>query len=112
MCQKRVLRQSQHLPDETAGPSLYLLTGLLPVEAIIDRNILVFLCNILRNTGTKEKEILRRQMSTKNLSSNSWVNTARSTLRKYDLPTIYELEYNHPDKMTWKRQVKVAVEGY
>ena len=37
MYQRRILKKTQHLPDRTADEAVFLLAGVLPVEAVIDK---------------------------------------------------------------------------
>jgi hypothetical protein len=51
-----------------------------------------------------------RQIHTKSDYSNSWFTHIINLLEHYDLPTIKTLLHIVPCKMTWKREVKLAVD--
>ena len=71
--QKRILKQMLSLPMSCPDPAVYILTGILPIEAQIHIKTLTFFNNICHQ-GEKntEKKLARRQLTVKEESSNSW----------------------------------------
>lgn len=106
---KNILRRLQHLPDNTATPAIYILLGCIPLEGQLHIKLLTYYGSILRNIGSAEYEIVKRQLAVKELSSNSWVNQIRRVLSKYALPSAYKLLLSPPEKNRWKSQVTSAV---
>ena len=55
MYQKRILKKTQHLPDRTADEAVFLLAGVLPVEAVIDKLRLNMFGAIVRSDCTEKR---------------------------------------------------------
>ena len=109
--QRRVLKSIMHLPERTANPGIYILSGQLPIEADIDKKYLTQLMNIFRSEGV-EKELAWRQLSVKDVKSKSWFIYVSNILRKYNLPSIYDLLENPVPKQKWRGIVKSEVTKY
>lgn len=103
------LRIMQHLPKSTAMPALYLLMGVPPIEALVHIRTITFFTNILRRTGSIERNLVERQLVMKEESAHSWVWYVQGLLKRYHLPSAFSLLENQPDKEGWKRVVKAAV---
>jgi hypothetical protein len=106
------LKRYQNLPTRTATEGVYILSGALPIEAILDRQMLTLLGNVARYPGTAEYDILLRQLAVKDDSSNSLIITMRNLLSKYDLPTAWQVFSTRPSKDNWKLLVRRAVRNY
>ena len=106
---RKQLRQLQHLPQSTANEAVYLLLGVLPMQAQHHIKVLTFFANILRRNDSVEREILLRQLAMKDLRSNSWTTQVRLLLDKYNLPNALHIAKLTPRKMVWKRTVKMAI---
>lgn len=84
--QKRMLKQILSLPTRTAGAAVYVLSGLLPVEAQIHIRTLGLFNNICNQADNSvEKNLARRQLIVKSNESNSWFIEIKYTPRKYNL---------------------------
>ena len=95
------------LPDNTADPTLFILTGALHKRA------LTLFGNICRLDESEiEKQLARRQLAVKGLEGNSWYIEIRKLLIKYGLPDCWELIENPPTKHRWKAQVNKLVNEY
>ena len=111
---RKCLRYIQHLPQSTATCALYLLLGVLPIEAQLHRNILNFFRNIIdkeNNSPPSEymRHIIIRQLAIKEDVSSSWVAMVRKLLRTYGLASAYTLLENTPSKRQWKKVLDVAI---
>ena len=110
--QFNTMRQIQHLPKTTSRAAVHLLIGLLPIRGCIDRKILTLFGQIIRNPGTSEYAVVRRQLALKDIQAVSWVVQLREILHKYKLPSAYELMATPPTKAAWKRTIKLATADY
>jgi hypothetical protein len=110
--QRQTLKQLQHFPPNNSNPATYLRSGVIPVHAEVDQRILSTFGRLARSTGSAERELIRRQINIKNLSSNSWTANVKLLTHKYQLPSVYEIMDNSPTKDQWKRQVKHAIQKY
>ncbi|CAG2195543.1 unnamed protein product [Mytilus edulis] len=87
--QKRLLKQLLSLPTSTPDPAVYILSGILPVEAQIDKRALGLFNNICnQDESSTEKQLARRQISVKSLDSNSWFIQLKKILTKYNMDEI------------------------
>ena len=77
---KHNLKHIMSLPVTTADPAVYILSGSLPVEAMIHQRVLNFFGNICRlSQSSVEKQLAVRQLAVKKLDSNSWFVAVTST---------------------------------
>jgi len=106
LCQRQILRNILHLPSSTAIPAIHLISGVLPVQAIVERNALMLFRNFLSSKDTKEWNIIERQLAIKSNNSRSWVVYIKNLLSKYNLPSAYLLKDDTPTKFKWKALVK------
>ena len=84
------LKQILSLPTSTASPVVHILTGILPVEAMVHKRILALFGSICRlNEDSVEKRLCRRQMSVKSYSSHSWFIIVKELLMKYHLDSPF-----------------------
>ncbi len=110
--QKTTLKQLLSLADNVADPTIYLLTGIPPVQFEVHRQALGFLGSIARKDTSIENHVARRQLIMKTLKSPSWFNYIKDTCFKYDLPPPNEILNNTPSKEKWKSQVRTAINSY
>ena len=105
-------RRIQNLPQETACCAIHILLGTLPIEGILDAQVLGLFVRVLNLENAREKDIVIRQLAVKGKDSASWTQKVRRTLWKYDLPSAYELVTDTPKKGEWKRKVRQAIQQY
>ena len=112
--QKRILKQILSLPMSCPDPVVYILTGILPIEAQIHIKALTFFNNVCRQGEKKntEKKLARRQLTVKEESSNSWFICVNKILRKYDLKEAYNYLDNPIKKSRWISLVKSRVNDH
>jgi len=110
---KKTLKQILSLPDTVADPTVYILTGLLPIEAVIDLKVLGFFNNLCRQSeDSLEKRILIRQLTVTSDKSHSWARQIPPLLAKYGLGNAFSY-IDHPvAKDHWKQSVHTTVESY
>ncbi|MCG8429955.1 MAG: hypothetical protein MJA29_02130, partial [Candidatus Omnitrophica bacterium] len=109
---RKLTRQIQGLPQNTANSAVYLLLGTLPVEATLHLKQLSLFGAISR----LEKEhplwrIALRQLAIKSPTSKSWF------ARIADLSSLYDLDVHkllqHPwPKQNWKEYVSETIKGH
>ena len=111
--QKSILKQILSLPINTPDPTAYILSGLLPIEAIIDIKYITVCNNICRQPDNAiEKQRARRQLLNKSTDSRSWFIYIKKILLKYEFSNINELLTNPIRKSIWKSSVQRAVENF
>ncbi|CAC5396897.1 unnamed protein product [Mytilus coruscus] len=83
---KKLLKQILSLNINVADPAVYLISGLLPIEAEIHLKILTMFGNITRaNKKSSEWRLAERQLQIKSMDSNSWFIDMKKICIKYDL---------------------------
>ena len=81
---KALLKRILSLPPNVPDPALYVISGLLPVQAQIDIKCLTLYNNICRqDDDTLEKRLAFCQLSMKEKDSTSWFNLIKRILLKY-----------------------------
>ena len=65
--QRDFLRQIQHLPERVAACSVYILSGLLPIELEIHKSQLTLFGNVIRQDCV-ERDLAIRQLAVKDLN--------------------------------------------
>jgi hypothetical protein len=100
--QKRILKQILSLQISSPDPAVYILTGILPIEAQIHIKTLTLFNNVCHQCEKNtEKKLARRQPTVKEESSNSWFICVNKILRKYDLKEAYIYLDNPIKKSRW-----------
>ena len=104
---RTLLRQVQGLPTRTANEALYLLSGMLPLEAIYHCRVLGLFGAIQR----LDKDHTMHKLAVRQLAVGgrySWFTNVRSLLVQYDLDLtlLWEGKWT---KLQWKRLIKKAV---
>ena len=70
---KKLLKQILSIPTTTADPAVYILSGILPAEAMIHKRILSLYGNITRlSSDSVEYQLAKRQLEVKSFTSHSW----------------------------------------
>lgn len=108
----KMLRKVQSLPDRTATGIVYLLLGALPVEAEIHKRQLSFLFNILTCENETIQQLSERQIAINLDCHLSFYHRVAEVLLLYGLPDISTLRDHLTTKLSWKIQVKQAVNSY
>ena len=111
---RRNLRHILHLPQSTATPAIYLLSGCPPLEAYIHIRTL----SLFRSLSDADRkpspvrlvnEVIGRQLAMKDIDSSSWASWVKRILLNYDLPNAFSIYENPPDKHRWGRMVRDVV---
>ena len=96
-----------------ADPAIYILSGLLPIEAEIHIKVLTFFGNIARSEHTSiEWRLAERQLQVKSYDSNSWFMDIRKICIKYDIMDPYTYLENPLPKSQWKSLITKHVHQY
>jgi endonuclease/exonuclease/phosphatase family metal-dependent hydrolase len=105
---KRTLRQLQSLPEKPppSDIAIYALVGQIPLSAVVEKQALMLFGSLSRQKDSMEYDLARRQLSLKPEGSSSWFLQVHAILRKYDLPSSYEILQDAPTKDQWKTLVK------
>ena len=110
---KKFLKQLLSLPKTVADPAIYMISGMLPVEAQIDVKILTFYGNITRQgKNSIEWQLAERQLNVKSINSNSWFSLLRKIFLKYELNDPAQYLVNPISKYQWKREITSKVQKF
>ena len=101
--QRKCLKQIQGLADNTSNSACLVLLGILPVEAVLHKNLLSLFVSMMQNENSVEYEIAHRQLLMRDAPQESIFTYIKSILEYYDLPSIFGLINNPPTKAEWKR---------
>ena len=101
---KRLIKQILSVPTTVADSAIYLLSGALPIGALIHKRILSLFGNITRlSSESIEMRLAKRQLEIKTFKSHSWFIAVKKILIKYELHLPETLIENPPTKIQWKR---------
>ena len=101
---KKTIKHILSLPTNTGDPAIYILSGMLPIEAEIEIRAITLLGNILCGSkNTTEWKITERQLKIKNLESNSWFIAMRKICMKYNLQDPEIFIHQQITKSKWKK---------
>jgi hypothetical protein len=92
--EKRILKQLQTLPDNTADEIPYILLGALPIDTYIDRKKLNVLGAIIRKEDSVEYQLAERQLAMYKKKSTSWFRESEDLCTEYNLPSTHDLLKN------------------
>ena len=93
----------------TATPAVYILSGVLPAEAILHIRTLCLLGAISRSQNKTMVDLAIRQCATAKANSKSWFVYVSQLLDLYQLPDVVTVISQPCKKEAWKLQVKKAV---
>jgi len=106
--QRTILRCLLGVPERTAIPSLYIITGILPMKYHTDQKHLSFLHSLISKEG-RLKDLVERQSIMKTSKSKSWIPNIKDILQQYSLPLLPDLLEYIPPKDQWKKTLKDAI---
>ena len=114
---RKNLRYLQHLPQSSAIPAIFLLLGIAPIEATLHVTALTLVRNILAAESNSPpalyvRDIITHQSAVCRDGSSSWTSHVKKLLRQYELPTIYSIINNTPNKNAWKETINKSVNTY
>ncbi|CAC5396291.1 unnamed protein product [Mytilus coruscus] len=81
---EKFLKQLLSLPTATPDPAVFILSGILPVEAQIDKRAL----GLFNNICNQDESSTEKQLARKSLDSNSWFIEIKKILTKYNMDEI------------------------
>ena len=111
--QKSLLKKVLSLPPNTPDPAIYIISGVLPIEASIDTKCLTLFNNICRQDDKSvEKQLAYRQLHIELDSSSSWYVITKKLLYKYGFSDIFQFLDNPPSKYEWKKLIQKKTDSY
>ena len=110
---KKTIKQIISLQSTVTDPAIYIISGLLPIEAEIDIKVLTLFGNICRlDRKSTEWRIAERQLTIKTFKSNSWFIDLKKICVKYSIHNILEFLYCPLTKAKWKMTIINRVKEY
>ena len=104
---RKILRQLQNLPENTASSAIYMLIGALPIEATYHIRCLTLYGSICRLP--KNHQLYRLALRQTSIGNKlSWFKMIEAIGDKYEVNIYKQLHYPW-DKLSWKKLVKEAV---
>ena len=94
-------------------PALYFITGELPIEGKIHRDIFSLFYSIWTNPETKIFEVVKYLLKSSNDNSRTWSAHLRHLCRRYNLedPLLY-LQMDPPEKSSYKENILTKITSY
>ena len=111
--QKKMLKQILSVPMSTPDPAVYILTGILPVEAQIHTKMMTFFSNICQQSDNSvEKQLGKRQLDVKSSGSHSWYIEVQRVMFKYNLGRAIDMLNNADVTKTTVNQIKRQIANH
>ena len=110
----KILRGFLKLSNSSPVPSLYFLTGELPIAGRLHIDLLCMFYTILSNPQTKLFTMVRYILMMTDENSTTWSQHVRLLCRQYELPDPLLMTQNSiiPSKISWKQLVTTKVTVY
>ena len=109
----KILRGILKFSPVSPLPPIYFLTGQLPIEAMIHRDLLTLFWNIWANPQTKAFEILKYLLMMSDSKSLTWAAHVRIIFQQYRLPNPLTLLSSQPwPKERWNAHIKTTITAY
>lgn len=75
------MKQLLSLPSNTADPAVYILSGTIPIEAVVHKKVLTLFGSIMRlPENAIEYRLAIKQLEHKSLDSHSWFIVVKKTI--------------------------------
>ena len=87
--QRKCLKQIQVLPDNTSNSACLALLGILPIGAVLHKNLLTLFVSMIRDKTSIEYETAQRLLVTREDPRDSIFTYIKSILEYYDLPSVF-----------------------
>jgi hypothetical protein len=84
--------------------AIYIMSGILPLQAQIHMKALTLLGSILQQEGKIEHRLAERQFVMVDREDGSWFQNIKNILALYDLPPPLHLLTAPLEKKIWKKQ--------
>ena len=108
----QTLKRIQSLPKRTANCAVYLLLGVLPLQAELHKRQLGLLYNIIFTENETLASLTHRQCAINKDNNLSFYCRVQRILDMYNLPTIDTVRYLSLSKLMWKNRVKQTMHSY
>jgi hypothetical protein len=109
---RKILRDLQSLCKSVATEAIYLLIGLLPLEAELHQRTLTLWGAIARlPEGSTLRDLATRQMCLPQQARNSWFHYALSIAKRYNIESLLHsaFDWNIP-KQEWKSMISSVIQ--
>ena len=108
--QRKLLKSILKLSSTAPTPAIHFLTGELPIEGKIHRDMFSNFFSVWSNPDTKIHEILKYLLRTSSENSRTWAVHMRHLCTRYGLedPEIY-LSRDAPSRSAWKELISTKI---
>ena len=107
---RKVMRGFLHLSDSAPVPALYFLTGEIPIEARIHRDIFSLFYNILNNPQSKIFSIVKYLLENSPVSSHTWSVHIKNLAKMYNIESPLEMMSKElPKKEAFKNNITTKI---
>ena len=111
--QRKTLKSILKLSKTAPTPAIHFLTGELPIEGKIHRDVFSLFYSIWTNPDTKIFEIIKYLVSNSQANSRTWSAHLRNLCRKYGLEDPFlSLRQDPPSKFDYKELILTKITAY
>jgi hypothetical protein len=111
--QRKILKSILKLSSTAPTPAIHFLTGELPVEGRLHRDVFSLFYSVWSNPDTKIHKILKHILKNSPENSRTWAIHIRHLCTRYSLedPLVY-LNRDPPTKSYWKEVIATKITAY
>ena len=111
--QRKIFRRFINLSDKSPVPSLHFLTGELPIEAKIHRDVFSTFYIICCNPQSKIYEIVKYLLENSPKNSHTWARHIYNLAEQYEIEDPLETKKKVlPSKMEYSRNILIKITAY
>ena len=111
--QRKTLRSILKLSKTSCTPALYFLTGELPIQAKIHRDVFSVFYSIWKNPNTKIYDIVNYLLKMSTNNSRTWSIFVRQLSQQYNLPDPLDcLRRDAPEKSEYKKMILTKISAF
>ena len=111
--QRKCLKSFLHLSEHAATPAIHFLTGELPIEGKIHRDIFSLFYSLWTNPKYKVFEVVKYLLQTSSPNSRTWAVHLRNISQMYGIDDPLKcLESPPPSKHTYKKDIITKITAF
>ena len=111
--QRKCLKGVLQLSKQASTAALHFITGELPIEAIMHRDVFSLFYCIWANPNTKIYSIVKYLLECSNANSSTWSNYLRTISIQYGLEDPLKLlRKDPPSKSSFKRDISIRIKAF
>ena len=111
--QRKTLKGVLKLSTQSSTTAIHFLTGELPIEAKLHKDVFSLFYSVWANPNTKIHEIVNYLLASSNENSRTWSNYLRQISKQYGLvDPLISIRKDPPTKTIYKTDVNIRIQAF